>query len=49
MVLRDWKIEPLLEKGETVAQWKERVLQATLMFTLAIQQLPVRFSRRARR
>ena len=48
MILRDWSIEPMLEKGETLDQWKERVLQATLRFTLGIRQVPVRFRRRAR-
>ena len=49
MLLRDWKVEPLLNEGETVDQWKDRVLQASLIFTLSIRDVPVRFVRRTGR
>ena len=49
MLLRDWKVEPLLNAGETVDQWKDRVLQASLIFTLSIRDVPVRFVRRTGR
>ena len=32
-MLRDWKIDVKLEKGETPFQWQERVLQPTLSAT----------------
>lgn len=33
-MLRDWKIDVKLEKGETPQQWQERVLQPTIGVTL---------------
>lgn len=46
MLLRDWRVEPLLDEGESIEQWKERVLQASLIFTLSIRPVPIRFVRR---
>ncbi|KAJ3550511.1 hypothetical protein NM688_g5063 [Phlebia brevispora] len=48
VLLRDWKVEPLLNEGESVEEWKERVLQASLIFTLSIRAVPVKFIRRPR-
>lgn len=46
LLLRDWKVEPLLNDGETNEQWKERVMQAKLMLTLGVRKVPIRFIRR---
>ncbi|KAF5314662.1 hypothetical protein D9611_007187 [Ephemerocybe angulata] len=46
LLIRDYKLEPLLQKGETVGQWKERVLDATLFITLGVKDTPIRLVRR---
>lgn len=46
LLLRDWKVEPLLNDGETNDQWKERVMQGKLLLTLGIRNVPLRFIRR---
>ncbi|KAL0570941.1 hypothetical protein V5O48_011025 [Marasmius crinis-equi] len=48
MLLRDWKVEPVLAPGESPKEWKERVLVPSLMFTLSVRDVPVRFVRRER-
>ncbi|KAL0572355.1 hypothetical protein V5O48_009611 [Marasmius crinis-equi] len=48
MLLRDFEVEPLLERGETLEEWKGRVLDVDAGFTLAIRNVPVRFVRRER-
>ncbi|KAL0568976.1 hypothetical protein V5O48_012994 [Marasmius crinis-equi] len=48
MLLRDWKVEPLLASGESVGGWKGRVLNANLGLTLSAGEVPVRFVRRER-
>lgn len=49
MVLRDWRIEPLLRDGETTADWRARVMKPILALTLTLEHVPVRFVRRERR
>ncbi|KAG6841505.1 hypothetical protein C0991_010363 [Blastosporella zonata] len=49
MLLRDWKVEPLLRDGETKEAWRERVLDAHLVLTLGVADVPLRFTRRARK
>lgn len=46
LLLRDWKVEPLLNDGETNEQWQDRVMQVTIMMTLGIRNVPIRFTRR---
>lgn len=46
LLIRDWKLEPLLRKDETVAAWKERVLDAQILITLGVKDAPIRFVRR---
>ncbi|KAJ2933974.1 hypothetical protein H1R20_g3143, partial [Candolleomyces eurysporus] len=46
LLIRDWKLEPLLQKGETVPEWKERVLDAQILITLGVKDAPIRFVRR---
>lgn len=47
LLLRDWKVEPLLRPGETLEEWRERVLSAQLVMTLTVGPVPLRFVRRA--
>jgi cytochrome P450 len=49
LLIRDWKLEPLLQKGETIPEWKERVLDAQILITLGVKDAPVRFVRRNKR
>ncbi|EGN98752.1 hypothetical protein SERLA73DRAFT_89745 [Serpula lacrymans var. lacrymans S7.3] len=46
LLLRDWRVEPLLEKGETAEEWRQRVMQATLLLTMGVKDVPVRFVKR---
>jgi len=46
--LRDWKVEPALRPGETPEAWRDRVLDASIILTLGVQDVPVRFLRRKR-
>ncbi|KAG6898860.1 hypothetical protein C0993_003485, partial [Termitomyces sp. T159_Od127] len=46
MLLRDWIVEPLLENGENKEVWRERVLDAHLVLTLGVTDVPLRFTRR---
>ncbi|KAH6873724.1 cytochrome P450 [Coprinopsis sp. MPI-PUGE-AT-0042] len=48
LILREWKVEPLLNAGETVEQWKGRLIEGELFLTLGIKAAPLRFVRRAR-
>ncbi|KAG6812865.1 hypothetical protein H0H92_015793 [Tricholoma furcatifolium] len=49
MLLRDWKVEPVLKDGETKDAWQKRVLDAHMVLTLGVADVPVRFTRRARK
>ncbi|KAF7318973.1 hypothetical protein HMN09_00233300 [Mycena chlorophos] len=46
MLLRDWRVKPLLEEKETVQSWKARVMEARLGLTLGARDIPLRFERR---
>ena len=46
LLLRDYKVEPLLRAAETLAQWKARVLDAKIGLTLGVKDVPVTFVRR---
>ncbi|KJA21395.1 hypothetical protein HYPSUDRAFT_42034 [Hypholoma sublateritium FD-334 SS-4] len=46
MLLKDYKMEPVMKKGETKEQWKKRVLSAKLGLTLGVEDVPVDFVRR---
>ncbi|KJA20056.1 hypothetical protein HYPSUDRAFT_68834 [Hypholoma sublateritium FD-334 SS-4] len=45
-LLRDYKVEPTLRAKETRAEWRARVLDARLMLTLGVKEVPVTFVRR---
>ena len=49
LLLRDFKVEPLLRAGETKEQWRDRALVAKIALTLGVVDVPVRFIRRTRR
>lgn len=46
LLIRGWKIEPLLKAGETIDQWQDRVMQGKMILTFSVQKMPVRFTRR---
>ncbi|KAF9485606.1 cytochrome P450 [Pholiota conissans] len=46
LLLREWKVEPLLQTDETMASWSERVFRANLGMTLGITDVPIRLVRR---
>jgi hypothetical protein len=46
MLLRDWKVEPLLSGSETKNQWRDRVMQGRMMITFGVRNVPIRFTRR---
>ncbi|CAK5261847.1 unnamed protein product [Mycena citricolor] len=46
LLIRDWKVSPLLNSDESISQWKARVLDARFGMTLRIADVPVRFERR---
>lgn len=45
-LLRDYKVEPILRAKETRAEWRARVLDARLVLTLGVKDVPVTFVRR---
>ncbi|TFK72487.1 cytochrome P450 [Pluteus cervinus] len=45
-LMRDWKVEPLLNSGETKEEWKKRVVDAKMVLTLGVKDVPLRFVRR---
>ena len=45
-LLRDYKVEPILRAKETRAEWRARVLDARLVITLGVKDVPVTFVRR---
>jgi len=45
-LLREWRVEPALDDGEDIAQWKARVLVPRFGVTLALKDVPLRFVRR---
>ncbi|KAF9004600.1 cytochrome P450 [Cyathus striatus] len=46
MLLREWRLEPLLQAGESKESWTERVFQAAMGPTLGIAGVSVSFVRR---
>ncbi|KAJ7759238.1 cytochrome P450 [Mycena metata] len=45
-LLRDWKLEIILEKEESRTQWRSRVLDAKVNMTFGVGDVPVRLVRR---
>ncbi|KAJ3761578.1 cytochrome P450 [Lentinula raphanica] len=43
MLLRDWKVMPKLNPGESQEQWRDRVLDANLVLTLGVRDVPLIF------
>jgi len=46
LLLRVWRVEVVLEKGESLQQWRERILVAKVDITLGVRPTPVRLIRR---
>ena len=49
MLLRDFKVEVVLNPGETREQARDRVLQAQMVMTLAVKPVSIRLVRRGAR
>lgn len=47
MLLRDFKVEVPSQPGETREQTRERVMQAQMIMTLSVGDVPIRLVRRA--
>ncbi|KAF8914781.1 cytochrome P450 [Mucidula mucida] len=43
LLLRDWEVKPILNKGETKEQWIERALNSHVFVTLGIKDVPLKF------
>ncbi|KAK7044658.1 cytochrome P450 [Favolaschia claudopus] len=48
LLLRDWKVLPVLRDGENKEEWGARMLQANIGLTLGVHNIPLRFERRKR-
>jgi hypothetical protein len=48
LLLREWKVEPIFREGETKEAWRRRVLDANIIFTLGVKDVPIRLTRRER-
>jgi len=46
LLLRDFRIVPLLGGGETKEQWKKKVLDVNIALTLGVRDVPIKFVRR---
>ena len=46
MLLRDWRVEPLMKTGESIDEWRKRVFEVKITLTLGIETVPVKFVRR---
>jgi len=46
LVLRDWKVEPLLE-GTTIEDWKKKTFEIELGATLTVHAVPLKLTRRS--
>ncbi|KAI0064333.1 cytochrome P450 [Artomyces pyxidatus] len=49
LFIRDWHVEPILRKGESTEEWRERVMVPKLMLSLGVQDVPVKLTRRTYR
>lgn len=47
LLLRDWTVEPIMKDGESKTQWRERILQMTLVgLAFGVRDVPLRLRRR---
>ncbi|KAJ7158318.1 cytochrome P450 [Mycena crocata] len=44
--LREWKVLPILRDGENKKTWEERVMDAHIVITLGVSDIPLRFVKR---
>ena len=47
LLLRGWKVEPLLVNGETREQWRERMLDVKVAVTLGVADMPIQLTKRS--
>lgn len=47
-LLREWKVDVVLNKGESRAQWRKRVMTEVTTMSLGVGPVPVKLIRRAR-
>ena len=46
-LIREWRVEPVKEFGETSTEWRERILSSpNFKVSLTFDEVPLRFSRR---
>ena len=46
VLLRDWAVSPLLREGETILEWRSRVLRVDCAFTFGVGPVPLTLRRR---
>ncbi|KZT40284.1 cytochrome P450 [Sistotremastrum suecicum HHB10207 ss-3] len=46
LLLREWKVEVVLEDGQTKEEWKTKYLTPTLLTTLTLDEVPLRLVKR---
>ncbi|KAJ7753634.1 cytochrome P450 [Mycena maculata] len=46
LFLREWKVLPVLRDGESKEAWRARVLDAQIVLTLTLRDIPLRFEKR---
>ncbi|KZV76574.1 cytochrome P450 [Peniophora sp. CONT] len=45
-LLRTWKVEPILKRGETIAQWRRRAMYVRMTLAVGVSDVPLRLVRR---
>jgi hypothetical protein len=46
MLLRDWRVEPLMKTGENKDEWRKRAFEVKITLALGIEAVPVKLVRR---
>ncbi|EJD03282.1 cytochrome P450 [Fomitiporia mediterranea MF3/22] len=46
LLLREWRVEPVLRDGETKEMWKERIMTPRLGMTMTVGEIPLKLVRR---
>ncbi|VDB92452.1 unnamed protein product [Peniophora sp. CBMAI 1063] len=45
-LMRTWKVEPILKKGETTVEWRKRAMYVRMTLALGVSDVPLRLVRR---
>ncbi|KAJ7754428.1 cytochrome P450 [Mycena metata] len=48
LLLRDWKVLPILRDGETKEEWGARIMDGRIVITLGVSNIPIQLVRRTR-